>query len=82
MRGVRVPGMWKHASDQELYDYFEGENIWSKEWKSVGYETVLDPNYGTERRVEVWETELRGNPKKFIASEVSNGCWMFLLPDT
>ena len=71
--------MWQHASDRDLQKYFEGENIWSKKWNPIAGVTVIDPNYGNEREAELWEVEIAGKTKQFVASEFSNNCWVFFL---
>ena len=72
--------MWQYANDKDLNKYFEGENIWSKDWTPLGIVMVIDPQYGNERKAELWEADIAGNIKKFVASEFSNNCWAFFLP--
>ena len=71
---------WQYVNDKRLANYFEGENIWSKEWKPIGKEIVIDPHYGKEINAEIWETQIKDMIKSFIAIEVSSGCWIFFLP--
>lgn len=74
--------IWTIARDAQLVRYFEYENIWSKKWELVAgkYASVLD-HRDEELRLPVWEAAFNTKLKRFAADEVSNGVWVFALPE-
>ncbi|PTR33130.1 hypothetical protein C8J98_104346 [Luteibacter sp. OK325] len=72
---------WKMSDDSQLVQYFEGENVWSKDWERVVDEKVeLVDHRGAAMALAVWEASFGGTRKKFAAIEASNNVWIFALP--
>jgi hypothetical protein len=72
---------WRNATDSVLADYFHGENVWSKEWRSIGIAVVLEPSQGSQQHFPIYEAEFSGQTKQFVAGEISNGVWLFYVPE-
>jgi hypothetical protein len=74
--------IWTIAMDAKLVRYFEYENVWCKKWEPVAGEcaTVLD-HRDEELKLPVWGAAFNGKLKRFAADEVSNGVWVFAVPE-
>ena len=54
----------------------KGLNIWTHQWKSTGEKIdVLDPLYGRNHKIEVFEIYKDNMIVKFAAGEFSNCMW-------
>jgi hypothetical protein len=73
---------WKEATGPELVRYFEGEDVWAKEWCRVeGHDAGLtDVHHGIELQLPIYQATFGGELKCFAAGEVSNGIHVFALP--
>ncbi len=59
-----------------------GVNIFQYSWRSCGETArVLDPHYGVEKVLPVYEVEIDGVTHRFASGEFSNGVSGFYLPE-
>ncbi len=72
---------WKMSDDSQLVQYFEGENVWNKDWERIVDEKAeLVDHRGAALTLAVWEASFGARRKKFAAIEASNNVWIFALP--
>lgn len=72
---------WKISDDSQLVQYFEGENVWNKDWEKMVDEKIeLVDHRGAALTLPVWEAPFGARRKKFAAIEASNNVWVFALP--
>jgi hypothetical protein len=72
---------WKMSDDRELVQYFEGENVWNKDWERIVDEKAeLVDHRGAALTLAAWEASFGARRKKFTAIEASNNVWIFALP--
>lgn len=71
---------WHEANDLVLARYFEGENVWAKNWERIDARALVPDHYGGELELVVWQASFGGRREQFAAAEVSNAVWVFALP--